>query len=215
MDEKLAAKAAWNIPEGYSVIHWDTDEVPLVLLGSVFDANSLGKWIYDWTVYRHGGSSPIAGVAGDLWIHLIKLAGKMKRAEVCLPRVRGVDCRAMLDDFIQSGYRLWRKFEQLLQVCENHMWSAIVPGEEGKKVLLGKKAGMEFVATMFGRDRELENTQQLIGGIRLWSLRFDANCDDILKNMDGDDRKYPEKVLEQSTWRCCTCGSTLVGKSMR
>ena len=33
-------------------------EEPIVLLGSVFDANSLGKWIYDWTVYHHGASSP-------------------------------------------------------------------------------------------------------------------------------------------------------------
>ncbi len=216
MDEKLAAKLAlWNIPEGYSVTHWDTDEVPLVLLGSVFDANSLGKWMYDWTVYRHGGSSPMAGVAGDLWTHLIKLAGKMKRAEVCLPRIRGVESRALLDDFIQSGYRLWRKFEQLLRACENYMWRTVVPGKEGKKVLLGKNAGMEFVATMFGRDRELVNTEQLVNSIRLWSLRFDANCNEILKSEDGGDGRYPEKESVQSTWKCCTCGSTLLGKSMR
>ncbi len=47
-----------------------------MLLGSVFDANSLGKWIYDWTVFRHGSTSPIAGVAGDMWLLLIQLPAR-------------------------------------------------------------------------------------------------------------------------------------------
>jgi len=63
----LAECAAWGIPVGYSIKNWDREEVPIVLLGSVFDANSLGKWIYDWTVYRcGGGGSPMGGMAGDL-----------------------------------------------------------------------------------------------------------------------------------------------------
>lgn len=35
----------------YSLKHWDPEEEPILLLGSVFDAHSLGKWIYDWTVF--------------------------------------------------------------------------------------------------------------------------------------------------------------------
>jgi hypothetical protein len=66
---------------------------PIVLLGSVFDQNSLGKWIYDRTVYHHGASTPMTDVADDLWLLLIKLAGKMKRAEGCAQ---------------QSGKRLWQ-----------------------------------------------------------------------------------------------------------
>src|SRR5690349_8878367 len=37
-----------KIPAGYSLKNWDPAEEPIMLLGSVFDANSLGKWIYDW-----------------------------------------------------------------------------------------------------------------------------------------------------------------------
>ena len=40
-----------GIPAGYSFKNWDPTEEPILLLGSVFDANSLGKWIYDWTVF--------------------------------------------------------------------------------------------------------------------------------------------------------------------
>ena len=55
-------------------MNWDPTELPIVLLGSVFDASSLSKWIFDWTIHNHGASSPMAGVAGSL---LIKLVGKM------------------------------------------------------------------------------------------------------------------------------------------
>lgn len=46
---------------------------------------------------------------------------------------------------------------------------------------LGKNAGVEFVDSIFGRDRQLENTEKLMASIRLWSMRFDANCEDILR----------------------------------
>jgi len=77
---ELAAKRH-EIPAGYSLKNWDPNEEPIMLLGSVFDANSLGKWIYDWTVYHHGPATPISDMAGDLWLLLIKLAEKIKRAE--------------------------------------------------------------------------------------------------------------------------------------
>ncbi|KAK4455398.1 hypothetical protein QBC34DRAFT_67378 [Podospora aff. communis PSN243] len=70
-----------RIPQGYSLKNWDPNEEPITLLGSVFDANSLGKWIYDWTVFHHGPATPISDMAGDLWLLLIKLAGKIKGAE--------------------------------------------------------------------------------------------------------------------------------------
>lgn len=34
---------------------------------------------------------------------------------------------------------------------------------------------------MFGRDRELEKSEKLMTGMRLWSTHFDANCEDILR----------------------------------
>jgi hypothetical protein len=175
-DDAIAA----GIPAGYSIKNWDPTEAPVILLGSVFDANSLGKWIYDWTVYHHGASTPMADVAGDLWLLLIKLAGKRKRAEECVGRIKSIDSQEMVEDFIESGSRLWQKFKILLKECERYMWKA-AKREGSKGVSMGKNAGTEFVDSIFGRDRELENTEKLMNSIRLWNMRFDANCEDILR----------------------------------
>ncbi|KAH8598880.1 hypothetical protein B0O99DRAFT_505407 [Bisporella sp. PMI_857] len=170
-----------RIPAGYSLKNWDPSEEPIMLLGSVFDANSLGKWIYDWTVYHHGPATPIADMAGELWLLLIQLAGKVKRAEECMPRIRQKENREMVDDFIESGERLTTKLKKLLKACETPMLKA---GKKSSKdpSQLGKNAGTEFVDSIFGRDRQLEATEKFMASIRLWNLRFDANCEDILRN---------------------------------
>ncbi|KAH6678467.1 hypothetical protein B0J14DRAFT_323634 [Halenospora varia] len=168
-----------RIPPGYSLKNWDPSEEPIMLLGSVFDANSLGKWVYDWTVYHHGPATPIADMAGELWLLLIQLAGKVKRAEECMPRIRKEENREMVEDFIESGERLTDKLKKLLKACETPMLKA---GKRGKdSAQLGKNAGTEFVDSIFGRDRQLESTEKFMASIRLWNLRFDANCEEILR----------------------------------
>jgi hypothetical protein len=123
----------------------------------------------------------MADVAGDLWLLLIKLAGKVKRADDGLQRVRGADSQEMLESFLESGERLWARFKKLLKACEHYMWKA-AKREGGKgTVMMGRNAGCEFVDSIFGRDRELENTEKLMHSIRLWNMRFDANCEDILR----------------------------------
>ncbi|KAK5117224.1 hypothetical protein LTR62_005841 [Meristemomyces frigidus] len=174
-----------GIPAGYSYKNWDPTEEAILLLGSVFDANSLGKWIYDWTVFYNGPTTPITEIAGELWLLLIQLAGKIKRAEDILPRVRHTASRELVDEFLDSGERLWQRFNKLLKICENYMWKAAkreCGGSGAKKVTMGKNSGCEFVDAMFGRDRELERTEKLMTGVRLWSMRFDANCEEILRD---------------------------------
>ncbi|KAI9717226.1 MAG: hypothetical protein M1828_007420 [Chrysothrix sp. TS-e1954] len=189
---KPAAKATADdarkagIPAGYSYKNWDPDEEPILLLGSVFDANSLGKWIYDWTVYRTGPATPMSEVAGELWLLLIQLAGKIKRADACVPRIRRLDNRDMVEDFLESGERIWARFGKILKICEDYMWKvakkeAARKGTSSAAVVMGPKSGCEFVDSMFGRDRRLEDTEKLMTSIRLWSVRFDTNCEAILR----------------------------------
>ena len=78
MDYKKNTTSAGYVPAGYSTKNWDPSDEPILLLGSVFDANSLGKWIYDWTVFQHGRASKASDTAGELWLLLIQLAGKVK-----------------------------------------------------------------------------------------------------------------------------------------
>ncbi|TEY23245.1 hypothetical protein BOTCAL_1496g00020 [Botryotinia calthae] len=170
-----------HIPAGYSLKNWDPTEEPIMLLGSVFDANSLGKWIYDWTVYHHGPATPLSDMAGELWLLLIQLAGKVKRAEECMPRIRQPDNREMVDDFIESGERLTEKLKKLLKACEAPMLKAGRSGTKSATTQLGKNAGTEFVDSIFGRDRQLEHTEKFMASVRLWNMRFDANCEEILR----------------------------------
>lgn len=166
-----------RIPPGYSLKNWDPTEEPIMLLGSVFDANSLGKWIYDWTVYKHGPAQPMSDMAGELWLLLIQLAGKLKRAEEAVPRIRSAENKEMVEDFIESGERLTDKLRKLLKACEAPM----LKSAKRKEGQLGLNAGVEFVLTLFGRERELEKTERFMAAVRTWSLRFDANCEEVLK----------------------------------
>jgi hypothetical protein len=166
-----------RIPKGYSLKNWDPTEEPIFLLGSVFDANSLGKWVYDWTVYHHGAATPISDMAGDLWLLLIQLFGKVKRADEACGRIRSRDNKEMMEDFIESGERLADKLRKLLKTCEAPMLRA----SKRKDTQLGKNSGVEFVETLFGRERELARTEQFMQSVRLWNLRFDANCEEIIR----------------------------------
>ena len=105
-----------GIPAGYSYKNWDPTEEPIMLLGSVFDANSLGKWIYDWTVFHYGPATPLAEMAGELSLLLIQLAGKVKRADETMPKIRKKENHEMVEDFLESGERLWVRFAKLLKV---------------------------------------------------------------------------------------------------
>lgn len=181
-----ADAAQAGIPAGYSYKNWDPTEEPIYLLGSVFDANSLGKWIYDWTVYAHACATPMADLAGDLWLLLIQLAAKVKRADECMPRIRRRRDRDLVDEFLESGERLWTRLSKIMNACEDYMWRA-AKKEKGSKgsVTMGANSGCEFVQSMFGRDRKLEETEKLMTSMRLWSMRFDANCEDILRHPSG------------------------------
>jgi hypothetical protein len=166
-----------RIPPGYSLKNWDPKEEPIMLLGSVFDADSLGKWIYDWSVYHHGPATPVSDMAGDLWLLLVKLAGKIRRAESTTLKIRLKDNRELVEEFIEAGDRLTDKLRKLLKACEAPMLrSARKTGEES-----GKGAGVEFIETLFGKDRELEKTERFMASVRLWNLRFDTQCEEILR----------------------------------
>ncbi|KAL8410595.1 hypothetical protein RB596_000324 [Gaeumannomyces avenae] len=170
------ARKHW-IPQGHSLAHWDPTEQPILLLGSVFDANSLGKWIYNWTVYKHGRGHPISQMAGDLWLLLIATSGKVKRADEVIPSIHQEDVRKMVEDFIDSGDRLTDKLRKLLKRCEAPM----LRSSKRKGSRLGSNAGVKFVLTLFGRERELPATEKFMASVRLWNLRFDANCDEVLR----------------------------------
>ncbi|KAK7905280.1 hypothetical protein LTR80_012315, partial [Exophiala xenobiotica] len=120
----------------------------------------------------------MADMAGDLWLLLIKLAGKMKLAQECVDRIRNLDKRDTVEDFILSGHRMWNKFKNLIKDCEYPMLRVIKRNGAGK---MGKEGAIAFLDTIFGRDRHLETTEHIMNWIRHWTTDFDLNCEETIK----------------------------------
>ena len=93
----------------------------------------------------------------------------------------------MLEDFLGSAERLWIRLERSLKVCERHMLKRF---KEVGTEKMGKESGREFVEILFGREKELEATENLVRAMRLWIMRFDANCEDILRGAKMRVNKY-------------------------
>ncbi|KAI6773038.1 hypothetical protein HG530_003996 [Fusarium avenaceum] len=181
--DKKAMARKHRIPDSYSLKHWDPEEEPILLLGSVFDANSIGKWIYDWAVYIYGPATPMSDVAGELWLLLIQLAGKLKRSGEIVISVSHEESRDLVEDFIEAGERLSVKFQGLLRRCESSAvkaWKARTEKEPNCK--FDKKGAIEMIEAMFGVDLEFGRTEKFMTNARLYNLRFDVNCEEILRN---------------------------------
>lgn len=165
------------IPTGYSVEFWDPDEEPVLLFATVFDANSLGRWIYDWAGFFYGYASPLAEVAGDLWVLLLELSYKIKQAEDFVNGNCSASARNTLEEYLDSGERIWQRFNQLLQICEQHARKA-TRREAGSdsRVTVDRNQGLAFVECMFDQVLELSTTEEVMQCIRYWLLRYNANC---------------------------------------
>lgn len=169
------------IPPSFNLDNWDPDEEPIALLGSIFDANSLGKWIYEWTVYTYGPATRVSEVASALWSLMTQIASNTKTAEMVMPSIRKIDDREMLEDFLDSGDRLMVKLRRLLKGCELPILKA--PTREGQQQQASISRGVEFVKTLFGEDRELDGLKRFLYAAKLWESRFEANCSEAISEV--------------------------------
>ena len=129
--------------------------LPITLLGSVFDANSLGSWIYEWTKFKYGNHHNATKVAAKLWQLLIRLGCKLQRARKYAHLIIGQE------DFIKNGEVLWLELTALLADCEKYMW----------KSGSGAGSGAEFVEAMFSS--QWRNTNFFMTNVRIWWKKFD------------------------------------------
>lgn len=191
-DELRRKAAEAGIPSDYSLKNWDPNERPIILLGSVFDANSLGEWVFNWTKYHHGRTHEATRTAGGLWELLIELSSKIKRARDFFDSIQNPSNKEILEEFMDSGERLWQKLKNLLKACEEYMWTGArrvssPKQQDGKstKVQMGKQSGAEFVDAMFNGEKEWEKTERLMRGMATWCQRFQVNCEEILMRPDA------------------------------
>lgn len=173
-----------NIPADYSLKNWDPRERPLILLGSVFDANSLGEWIFNWTKFVHGRGHPATKIAASLWDMLIDFAARLKRANDFSGDIKKKESREIVLDFVETADELWGKLRTLLKACEEYMWRT-VKNKSGEGVQMGTPSGTEFVDALFNAEKQWEKTSKLMNAMDTWCSRFNVNCEEILRRPDA------------------------------
>jgi len=133
--------------------------------------------------------SAFADMAGDLWLLLIGLGGRCSRGERWVVKASAQVSRRrsgkqrqeeeedidMVEEFLDAGERLWFRLESILEACEDWMYRAA-----RRSGAMGMESGCECVDSLFGRDRELEATEKLMASIRLWTVRFDRNVEQVM-----------------------------------
>ncbi|CZR57781.1 uncharacterized protein PAC_07670 [Phialocephala subalpina] len=182
-----------RIPTGYSLKNWDPSREPIMIFGSVMDADSLGKWIYDWTVHYHGAASTLSETAGELWILLIDVSFSVEQAEECMPRIRLREDREMVDNFVESGERLFDKMKKLIRACEDPKIDKAKKTRHGefKDPSKGLRATRLFIDVMLSSDEtSSQHAEKWMTSARLWLMRFGANCFEIFRNPDRGARVY-------------------------
>ena len=201
-----------GIPAGYSISQWDPSQKPILLFGSVFDANSLGKWIYDWAVYYHRQPSPRSGIAGDLWFLMMQLTGNIEQAERTITSLHDANDRELIAEFLDTSERLWDQLQNILRTCEKSMLHIArhKARQRGFNVttasmVYGADIGCEFIDTMFGQDRQLEDTKKVMASMRLSNWKFEVYCDENLRpsnvkrshwSQHKNDTSPPQRVAE-------------------
>lgn len=144
--------------------------------------------------------SAFADMAGDLWVLLIGLGGRCSRGEGWVAKMSAQRSKRrterqrqededdvdLVEEFLDAGERLWIRLEGILEACEEWMYRAArrsgarVDARTGRVVAMGSESGCECVDSLFGRDRELETTEKLMASIRLWTVRWDRNVEEVV-----------------------------------
>lgn len=174
----------YRIPAGYSLKNWDPSRTPMLMLGSVFDPISLGRWLFDWCVHYFGRSAPLTNTATDLWLLLLHIEIGISAASKTSPIVRKRENRELVEDFLESAERLITKFQDITKACESLMLK-VSRDSEGT---VPDRAVRPFLLTLFDASAagELDRVKKWMSSARLWEMRFHANCDRILKNPGTD-----------------------------
>lgn len=181
-----------GIPDGYTLTHWDPDEEPIKLLGTIFDSSSLGKYFYDLTRDKYGPYTPMKEISGDLWELLIRLYGNMKISEQFVEtNEMSTDQRLdetldLLKGFIKDGEILKKDLDGLLRRCEKPMLRT----DSGNRGRLGREARHALVDALFGRDQLLEETENFMQNMRNWieDWEAEAECAGVINPRRKSDR---------------------------
>ena len=169
-EQEKKAQLHGIISTNYCLKNWNPAMLLIILLGSVFDANSLGRWIYEWTKFHYSPQHYATKVAGELWELLIVLGGKLQRARNFSQLIIGQGNCEIVEGFTKNGEGHWLKLKELLSDCEKYMWKWAKNG--GFKMWGG--SGAEFVEAMFSSDKQWRDTMIFMENVGIWCKEFDV-----------------------------------------
>lgn len=153
----------YRVPRGYSVRHWDSSEKPIVVGATVFDSNSFGKWIFDWSVFSFGSASRAADVAGELWLGLIRLSAKLSALEAFQSGSKAE--RVVKGD----GIALWDCMQSLVRSCQSGTERCI---RKDRCFVNSEAVASQFVRNFFRPRGRMDAVERFVRSLRRWEAQF-------------------------------------------
>ncbi|KAG8159097.1 hypothetical protein KVR01_010758 [Diaporthe batatas] len=170
----LADARKHHIAPGRCLKHWDPDKEPILLLTSVFDTFSLGKWALGQTARIYGEQDEMTDLATEFWLEHRDLGTNIKHAKSHLPQITDPGTHERVSQSITSGGQLVNQLGEVLKRCEQRVLEVTGINEIPK---LGHKSVVVFIDTFIGRNPAQQTAfRNLIRSMRTWNNQFDAEC---------------------------------------
>lgn len=166
-----------GITEDLCVKRWNPDRTPIVVAGSVMDANSICDWIMSWTkIYVDDNMYDMTAIndltycilALDYYDHMTSL-----RLSSCITSEQ-VD---VVEDFVESRDRLWARLLDIIDICTGVMLRELRKLRSSKeRDSRYNRNGAIFVSNIMFNDTISHNIFKLYNAVRIWSYRYCVNC---------------------------------------
>lgn len=185
-----------RIPPYYDLRQGDPDEEPFTVVGSAFDAYSLGDWIYGWSVHAYGKHAPETQASHHLWNLIIRVADKFRSSRNFVAHSVGIENMKqgenvdMVREFIEAGECLMERFHEHLKRCERYV------NESGNKDtgFISSDECVRLVKALFSSQRIFENGASLTQSMRLWNHRWGVNCAEVVGAEPNSEQPIDDNV---------------------
>lgn len=128
------------------------------VLGRVFDADSLGKWIFDNSCVVYGRSVPLTDIAGDFWLMSLRLSAKTS----ALGRASDLNMDQHMADLFRSGITVWESYTRHVRMCSEMVGTDF-----------SADAGELFVKAFLEVGQYLSQTERVLHEMHQWDRSFE------------------------------------------
>lgn len=163
---------------------------------AVFDANSLGKWIYGWARHRYEADAPEIKASGELWLLIMLMARKLRVSKKFISESVGIESvkqgedKEMVEDFIENGEHVMEKLQKHLEKCGKSMLAS----ENKGKYKDDAARGVALAEAIF-RDH-ISTTKRIMQNMALWIFRWDANCSVVVGTKPDTEQPIDDDVVD-------------------